>query len=499
MNAERKSDESIVPTTPANNDGTDPSAEPVEESDSAKRNAAQTAMLRTQSRTHSMSFGLHGVREAARKDSKLRFTALLHHISEDCLTEAFFNLKKAAAVGVDGVSWHDYEQHVEANITDLHDRIHRGAYRASPSRRVWIPKSDGRQRPLGVAALEDKIVQQAVVWVLQSIYEQDFLGFSYGFRPGRGQHDALDALSVAITTKKVNWILDADVKGFFDNIDHDWLMKFLEHRIGDRRILRLIRKWLRAGVIEDGEWTESTQGSPQGAVISPLLANVYLHYVLDLWINWWRRERGLRSVVIIRYADDFVIGFESRDDAEVCLNDLQDRFAKFGLSLHESKTRLLEFGRYAAERRRQRGEGRPETFDFLGLTHICGRTRSHGWFVVHRHSVAKRLRATLAAIKVRLRVRMHRPPAETGAWLRRVVQGWLNYHAVPGNSRRLRQFVDAVARLWLRVLQRRSQKGRVRWTWNRFQRLLKRHVPSPRILHPYPNKRFHARLKAGAV
>ena len=353
-----------------------------------------------------MSFGLHGVREAARKDSQLRFTALLHHVNEDCLREAFFNLKKTAAVGVDGVTWHDYEQDWEVNIADLHERVHRGAYRATPSLRVRIPKADGRERLLGIASLEDKIVQQAVLWVLQIIHEQDFLGFSYGFRPGRSQHDALDALSVAITSKRVNWILDADVEGFFDTIDHEWLIKFLEHRIGDRRILRLIRKWLTAGVYEDGKRFKTPVGTPQGSVISPLLANVYLHYVFDLWIAWWRKQRQ-GDVVIIRYADDFVIGFERLDDAEACLKELHVRFAKFGLKLHECKTRLIEFGKYADERRARRGEGRPETFDFLGFTHKCARTRKTGWFTIHRHSVAKRLRATFQKIKTELQKRRH--------------------------------------------------------------------------------------------
>jgi group II intron reverse transcriptase/maturase len=339
MNAEENSDESVVPATSANNEGAEPSAESTEERDSAKRNAEQADLHRTPGRVKRKSSGLHGVREAARKDSTLKFTALLHHVNAERLTEAFFNLKKTAAVGIDEVTWHEYERNVEANIVDLHERIHRGAYRAKPSLRIHIPKPDGRTRPLGIASLEDKIVQQAVVWVLQSIYEQDFVGFSYGFRPGRGGHDALDALYVAITSKKVNWILDADIEGFSDAIDHEWLIKFLEHRIGDPRILRLIRKWLRAGVSEDGEWLQTTVGTPQGAVISPLLANVYLHYVFDLWIEWWRKQsRG--DVVIVRYADDFVIGFENPAEATKCLEELQSRFAKFGLKLHKDKTRL---------------------------------------------------------------------------------------------------------------------------------------------------------------
>lgn len=499
MNANGKSDESVVPATPANNGAAEAPAEPAEERDSAERNAEQAVLRRTPGRNKRKSRGLHGVREAARQDGTLKFTALLHHVNEDCLTEAFFHLKKTAAVGIDGVTWHGYERNLEANIADLHDRIHRGAYRAKPSRRVWIAKPDGRQRPLGVASLEDKIVQQAVLWVLQSIYEQDFLGFSYGFRSGRSQHDALDALSVAITSKRVNWILDADIEGFFDAIDHGWLIKFLEHRIGDRRILRLIRKWLRAGVSEEGEWSKTVVGTPQGAVISPLLANVYLHYVFDLWIEWWRKRRRCGDVVVVRYADDLVIGFENRSEARACLEELRARFAKFGLKLHAGKTRLIEFGRYAIERRARRGAGRPETFDFLGFTHKCARTRKHGRFAIHRHSVAKRMRTTMQAIKTQLRKRKHRPLGETGRWLGRVVRGWLNYHAVPSNSHRIGRFVDEVIRLWLRTLRRRSQRGRRRWTWDRMQRLARRHLPRPRILHPYPDQRFRARLKAGAV
>jgi group II intron reverse transcriptase/maturase len=352
---------------------------------------------------------------------------------------------------------------------------------------------------LGIASLEDKIVQQAVQWVLQSIYEQDFLGFSYGFRPGRSQHDALDALSVAMTSKRVNWVLDADIEGFFDAIDHSWLVTFLEHRIGDRRILRLIRKWLRAGVSEEGEWSKTTAGVPQGSVISPLLSNVFLHYVFDLWIEWWRRNRCRGDVVVVRFADDFVIGFQHQDEATACLEELRTRFAKFGLRLHEGKTRLIEFGRFATERRQKRGEGRPETFAFLGFTHMCAKTRKQGWFTIHRFSLAKRMRAKLQEIKADLRKRMHHPLGERARWLRSVVQGWLNYHAVPGNSNRIERFVDEVTRLWLKVIRRRSQRGRNGWTWERMQRFARKHLPRPRILHPYPHQRFRARLKAGAV
>ena len=494
-----KSDGSIVPAKAANKDGAEPSAELPEERDPAERNIDQGALHRTRSRVNRRSRGLAGVRDAARKDGELRFTALLHHVNEGSLTEAFFQLKKTAAVGVDKVTWYEYEQDLRAHIVDLHGRIHRGAYRAKPTRRVWIPKPDGRQRPLGVTSLEDKIVQQAVLQVLQSIYEQDFLGFSYGFRPGRSCHNALDALSVGLTRRRVNWVLDADVSGFFDAIDHEWLIKFLEHRIGDQRILRLIRKWLRAGVSEDGEWSKTKVGTPQGAVISPLLANVYLHYVFDLWVEWWRREHSRGDVIVVRYADDFVIGFEHRTDAEKCLESLRTRFAKFGLKLHPEKTRLIEFGRFAIDQRKQRGKGRPETFDFLGFTHVCDKTRKHGWYTVRRYTIAKRMRATVAAIKQQLRRRMHSPLGATARWLRRVVQGWLNYYAVPGNYQKLQEFVDEVSKHWLTTLRRRSQRGQGRWNWRRMHRLIRKHLPRPRILHPYPQERFRARLKAGAV
>ena len=424
-------------------------------------------------------------------------TTRANNVEADSVAEAFFDLKQTAAAGVDEVTWHDYEQDLEDHIKDLHGRIHRGAYRAKPSKRIYIPKPDGRQRPIGIASLEDKIVQKAVTWVLQCIYEQDFLGFSYGFRPGRSQHKALDALSVGLSSKKVNWVLDADVEGFFDAIDHQWLMKFLEHRIADKRVLRLIGKWLRAGVSDDGEWSTTTVGTPLVAVISPLLANVYLHYVLDLWIQSWRSQHGRGDMVIVRYADDFIIGFEHKYEAEACLKELRDRFAKFGLKLHDQKTRLIEFGRFAIDRRKARGEGRPETFDFLGFTHRCGVTRRHGWFTIHRETVAKRMRATLAAIKAKLQQRRHWSLGSVGRWLARVMQGWLNYYAIPGNMKRLQQFRDEVAKLWLRVLRRRSQRHR--WNWARMHRLVRHHLPKPRILHGYPNDNFRARFNAGAV
>jgi group II intron reverse transcriptase/maturase len=493
MHVSRESDGLIVPQKRANKAGqTTPcvelaAAESVEGRGPTKGNATQT-LLAPDTEPGKRGIGLWGVREAAKRDKKLRFTALLHHVTSSLLRASYLALKRTAAPGVDGITWHAYGQDLEQRIADLHGRVHRGAYRALPSKRAWIPKGDGRQRPLGIAALEDKIVQQAVKTVLEQIYEEDFLGFSYGFRPGRSCHNALDALWVGITHRKVNWVLDADIRGFFDNIDHAWLLKFLEHRIADRRILRLIRKWLTAGVSEDGQWSKTTVGTPQGSVISPILANVFLHYVFDLWANQWRTRHARGSMIMVRYADDFVVGFHDRSDAERFLRDSRKRFEQFGLQLHPDKTRLIEFGRYAAERREQRGQGRPETFNFLGFTHYCG-TRKNGTFIIKRKSIAKRMRAKLQEIKVQLTLRMHGVIGEVGRWLRSVVQGWFNYHAVPGNSGCLDAFRTHVQRLWRRILRRRSQKGRT-WTWERTRRLMRRWLPSARILHPYPDQRL---------
>ena len=489
-----ESDSLIVPEKPANKGGVPLPAESAEGRGLTEENTGQSLLDRTQGRNSDgipfvpRSRGLLGVREAARKDKKLKFTSLLHHISPELLRASFFALKKQAAPGVDDETWHDYAVDFECRIDDLHGRIHRGAYRAKPSKRTYIPKLDGRMRPLGIAALEDKIVQQAARTVLECIYEQDFLGFSYGFRPGRSQHRALDALYVGITKRKVNWIIDADIRGFFDNISHEWLMKFLEHRIADPRMLRLLKKWLRAGVSEDGEWSPTTIGTPQGAVISPLYANVFLHYVLDLWINDWRKRQAKGEVTIVRYADDFVIGFREESDARKCLVALGERFARFGLELHPEKTRLIEFGRYAEERRTKRDAGPPETFDFLGFTHISGKTR-RGDFTIHRKTSRKKFQAKLADLKAKLSRRRHDDLATVGAWLQSVLRGWCQYYAVPGNYPRLRQFREAIQNLWLRMLRRRSQRGR-RLTWEKFSKLSKGWLPTPKILHPYPNVRF---------
>jgi RNA-directed DNA polymerase len=437
------------------------------------------------------SRGLQGVREAARKEKGLRFTTLLHHVNEKLLLDSYYLLKKQAAPGVDRVTWGEYEPGVEERIKDLHDRVHRGAYRAQPSRRVYIPKPDGRQRPLGIAALEDKIVQQAVATVLNQIYEEDFVGFSYGFRPGRGAHDALDALTAGIQTKKVSWILDADIRGFFDNISHEKLMELIELRIADRRIQRLIRKWLTAGVSEDGEWSETKVGTPQGAVISPLLANIYLHYVLDQWLQQWRKETAKGDVIMVRYADDFVLGFQYRWEAERFLEELRSRMADYGLELHSEKTRLIEFGRFAAGNRERDGAGKPETFQFLGFTHICGRNWTTGKYTVKRKTASKRLTAKLKAVGVELRKRMCEPIAATGRWLSQVAQGYYNYHAVPGNLRPLYTFRQGLARQWWHMLRRRSQRSG--WTWERFEPLRDRYLPNPRIVHPYPLERFIAK------
>jgi group II intron reverse transcriptase/maturase len=489
--ASRQSHDGIVPAKRPNNGGRyPPPAEAVEGRPSTKGNAAQAVAARTQGRG-SASAGLWRVREAARRDKRLKFTALLHHVTVDLLREGFLSLKRQAAPGVDGVTWAEYEVGLENRLRDLHARVHRGAYRAQPSKRTYIPKADGKRRPLGIAAVEDKVVQQAVVTVLNSIYETDFVGFSYGFRPGRNPHQALDALWVALTERPVNWVLDADIQGFFDTLNHEWLLTFLEHRIADRRILRLVAKWLRAGISEDGEWRKTEVGTPQGAVISPLLANVYLHYVFDLWVKHWRKSRAQGAVVVVRYADDFVLGFQHRHEAQDFLADLRVRLEKFGLKVHPDKTRLLEFGRFAARDRQRRGEGKPETFDFLGFTHHCARTLTNRKFTVLRRTTPRRLRAAMKAVRGALHRRRHEPVKTLGRWLGGVIRGYLNYHAVPGNGDSMEAFRREAVKAWLRALRRRGQKHRL--TWARLKPLVQRWIPTARIVHPYPNARFHVR------
>jgi group II intron reverse transcriptase/maturase len=444
----------------------------------------------TPSGEQDVSTGLQRVRRTAKERKQERFTTLLHHVTVDLLRESFASLKKQAAPGVDGVTWKEYEEGLEDRLVDLHGRVHRGAYRAQPSRRIYIPKPDGRKRPLGIAALEDKIVQQAVVTVLNEIYEADFLGFSYGFRPGRGAHRALDALSVGIVRRRVNWILDADIRGFFDNMSHEWIERFVQHRIADPRMLRLIRKWLRAGVSEEGEWSETKVGTPQGAVISPLLANVYLHYAFDLWVDAWREKVAKGNLIVVRYADDLVVGFEHRTEAEQFLTEFRERLAKFGLELHGEKTRLIEFGRHAEANRTQRGEGKPETFTFLGFTHICATRQKTGTFLVLRRTDKKKMRQALQRLGQQLQARMHDSPAQAGAWLQRVLRGYYGYYAVPFNTSALSVFRYRLQLRWRHVLRRRSQ--RARFDWRCFGRLCDRWLPIPRILHPYPEQRFNA-------
>jgi RNA-directed DNA polymerase len=489
MHADEKSVEGIVPGKRSNKGGLPP-AEIVEGRASPEGNVGRKAAVRTQ-RRGAASIGVASVRQAARQNKSTRFTALLHHITVGRLTQSYYALERNAAPGADGVTWHAYQRELEENLKGLHARIHKGSYRAQPAIRIFIPKADGSERPLDILCLEDKIVQQAVSSVLQSIYEEDFLGFSYGFRPGRGQHDALDALHVGILRKPVLWVFDADIQGFFSAMSHDWMLRFLEHRIADKRVLRLITKWMKVGYIaKDGRIERNTQGAPQGAVISPLLANIYLHYAFDLWIHQWRQHAD-GEIVVVRYADDFIVGFQYRYEAEKFLPDLQERLRKFDLALHPKKTRLICFGRRAAEWRKKRGEGKPETFDFLGFTHYCSHARKKkGQFVIGRRTIKKRMVAKLREIKKELRRSMHFPLASIGQWIKELLTGHLNYYAVCGNGRRIEWFFRKVRWLWLRALRRRSQKDRM--TWDEFEKRTKRFFPPVKILHPLPLHRFDA-------
>jgi len=484
MNRRGKSDRPIVPANSPNK-AEEPAAEAREGRGLAKGNSPECNTLRTQGRDGALS-ALERVRQTARKNRKQRFTALLHHVYDvERLRTAYLAIKKDAAAGVDGQTWKHYGETLEANLQDLSHRLKRGAYRARPVRRVYIPKvgKPGELRPLGVPTLEDKIVQRATAEVLNAIYEQDFLGFSYGFRPGRSPHQALDALAVGIGIRRVNWVLDADIRRFYDTLDHGWLVRFLEHRIADRRVVRLIQKWLNAGVLEEGKRTQSELGTVQGGSISPLLSNLYLHYVFDLWAQRWRQKQAHGDMIIVRFADDFVAGFEHRHEAEQFLAGLRERFAKFGLELHTDKTRIVEFGRLAERNRRERGDGKPGTFNFLGFTHSCGKTRK-GRFTVLRQTMRQRWQAKLRELKLELRRRLHTPNAEQGAFLRSVLLGHFRYYGVPMNGPALRAFRQAVGFLWRMVLRRRSQGNRLPRL--RMLRLMARWLPSARICHPYP-------------
>jgi group II intron reverse transcriptase/maturase len=491
MYSDEKSDEVVVPQKRPNKEGL-PSAEAVEGRTSPKGNGGQAAAVRTQRRV-AASNGLAAVRQAARQSKGVRFSALLHHITIDLLKQSYFALKRNAAPGTDGVTWRAYGENLDDKLKDLHDRMHKGSYRTRPAKRTYVPKADGSQRPLSVWCVEDKIVQQAVVKVLEAIYEADFVGISYGFRPGRSQHDALDALHAGILRRRVNWVLDADIQGFFDAMAHPWIVRFLKHRIADKRILRLIVKWLKVGIIEDGRVTRSNRGTPQGAVISPILANVYLHYAYDLWVHRWRQTTASGDVIVIRYADDTIVGFQHEHEARAFLDDLKERLRLFDLTLHPAKTRLIRFGRHAIKQRQRLGEGKPETFDFLGFTHFCTRSRKWGSFVIGRKTIKKRMIATLRTIKMALRRRMHDPIAKTGAWVARVLRGHLNYFAVSGNDPSLWWFFKEVRWRWLKTLKRRSQKAFL--NWERFTSLTDRFFPPIRVLHPLPCHRFDARTR----
>jgi RNA-directed DNA polymerase len=490
MHDHGKSDGLVVPAKPPNKTGR-PVAEVVEGRGPAEGNAASKTRSGHGAGSGALS-ALDRVRRKAQLDKEARFTALLHHVTIDRLRAAYAALNPRAATGVDGVTWQAYGHDLEANLRELHARVHRGSYRARPTRRAYIPKADGRLRALGIAALEDKILQRAVVEVLNGIYETDFVGFSYGFRPGRSTHDALDALATGIYRRKVSWVLDADIRDFFGQLDQGWLMRFLEHRIADRRVLRLIEKWLAAGVIENGKWSKTGGGTAQGASASPLLANVYLHYVFDLWAHQWRRRHAHGEIIIVRYADDYIVGFERERDARLFLADLRERLARFSLELAPEKTRLIEFGRFAARNRARRGLGRPETFDFLGFTHCCAKTKN-GRFMLKRITIAKRMRTKLREVKDELKRRRHHSIPEQGRWLASVLRGHYAYYAVPGNSDRINRFYDEVTRHWFKSLRRRSQRSRLNWT--RMRRLSARWLPPPKRMHPFPNARFAAKTQ----
>jgi RNA-directed DNA polymerase len=492
MNDDGQSDSRVVPTKSANQLMLEVGAEQMEGRGLVKGNAVEGSMPRAQSRSYGMQEALRRIGQAGRREPRKKMTSLLHHVYAIAnLREAYYSLKREAAAGIDGETWQHYGEQLESNLKDLSSRLGRGAYRAPAVRRVYIPKADGRLRGLGIPALEDKIVQWVVAQILSAIWEPEFKGFSYGFRRRRGAHDALDALAVGIAQRPINWVLDADIRGFFDNISHDWLLKMIEHRVGDKRLIALVRKWLRAGVMEEGEWKLSEAGTPQGGLVSPVLANIYLHHVFDQWAQQWRKRAARGAVIMVRYADDIVVGFEHRDEAERFQRELSARLRKFELELHEEKTRLIEFGRHAAGDRQRRGERKPETFNFLGFTHICGKTRA-GRFTVVRKTMRKRMQTKLKELKREFRRRMHSPLKEQGQWVGAVLRGHYQYYGVPFNSASLSSFVYHVKGLWHRALSRRSQKGELAWV--RFEKLVGHWIPAPRVCHPYPSQRLARRF-----
>ena len=491
MNDDGQSDSCVVPKKSANKVPAEGTAERMEGRRLVKGNVNESSMCRTQGRKEDMKETLKRIRQAVKREPKEKMTSLYHHVYRvENLREAYMSLKKNAAAGIDGETWKDYGEKLEANLEDLSGRLRRGAYRAPAVKRVYIPKADGRKRGLGIPAMEDKIVQSVVAQILSAIWEPEFKGYSYGFRAGRSAHDALDALAVGIEERPINWVLDADIRGFFDTISHEWLEKMIEHRVGDSRITALVKKWLRAGVMEEGELKRREEGTPQGGLVSPILANIYLHHVFDQWAQRWRKQEARGAVIMVRYADDIVVGFEHREDAERFQVELRERMGKFSLELHEEKTRMIEFGRHAADHRRKRGEGKPQTFNFLGFTHICGKTKG-GRFTVVRKTMRKRMQAKLNEMKKEFRRRMHAGLREQGEWVSAVLRGHNRYYGVPFNSASLHTFAYCVSNIWYKTLRRRSQKTRL--TWERFTRKVKRWIPAPRICHPYPSQRLRRR------
>lgn len=485
----RKSDKVIVPMKQANKIGK-PTAEFVEERTLIKRNIHTVSSGWTQSQRTTTS-KLMNVREIAKKDKHAQFNSLYHLINVELLIKSYDSLDRTSATGTDNISWYDYSKNFTENIKLLKEEVASGYYRPKPARIIYIPKADGSDRKISILCLRDKIVQQAVVLILEIIYEEDFLGFSYGFRKGRCQHDALDALSVGIYRKKINWVLDLDISKFFDQVDHDWLIKFLQHRIQDKRIIRLITKWLKVGYLDEkGRHHRSNVGTPQGSVISPLLSNIYLHYVYDLWCNKWREKVCTSDMIVIRYADDSVAAFQNKEEANKFLFYLKVRLKKFGLKLHEDKTKLIRFGRFASADCKKLKLGKPKTFDFLGFTHFCSFTQ-RGKFKIERKSIRKRLLARLKVLRKEIFNRRHRPVRETARWLCSVIRGHINYFAIHGNLNSVYLFIYEISRSWYRSLCRRSQRKRL--NWEKFQKYLEPLLPRVKIMHEYPSIRFDAK------